>query len=89
MKKTVESFKNKSFNSVYGIQCNSENNVLIKSIQYDRLDLFRKIEMNKEEILSKNLKRAYEKDRIKYNSYLEFNFDFFKENNIKHKILTY
>jgi PDZ domain-containing secreted protein len=87
--KTVQSFKNKSFNSVYGIQCNSQNNVLVKSIQYDRLDLFRKIEMNKEKILSENLKRAYEKCRVKYNSYLEFNFDFFKENNIKHKILTY
>ena len=87
--KTIESFKSKSFNSNYGIQCNSQDNVLVKSICYDRLDLFRKIEINKKQILNNYIKRAYEKDGIRYNTYLEFNFDFFKKNNIEHKIVIH
>jgi hypothetical protein len=80
--KTIESIKNKSINSYYGLQLDVDKELkLIRGVRYNRNDLFRYIYKNHEIIVKNNKQEVYDG-----NTFLRFTYEDLIKNNIEHVI---
>lgn len=81
-KKTIESIKNKSINSYYGLQLDVDKELkLIRGVRYNRIELLKYIYKNHEIILQNNKEEVYDG-----NTYFRFTYEDLIKNNIEHVV---